>query len=234
MYILTRPLEKASRSEAVFHAAGLALCNIACVSLAPVKNSLGQLINALKQPVDTTIVTSTAVADVLAGSSIELTNDVWAIGSSTAQSLAPYCDNVKVASLATSEGLLADPYFSHVNGKRILLLKGIGGRTLLSETLQSRGAFVDSVDLYQRVELHPPVVSSDINWQQVKGIIATSLTMAEALFAHYPSDTLISIPWLTVSHRIALQLQQLGVKSVHECAGATDSALIQWVQQHWE
>ncbi len=49
-----------------------------------------------------------------------------------------------------SEGLLALPALTAVAGKRVLILRGEGGRTVLGDTLRARGAAVDYVDCYRR------------------------------------------------------------------------------------
>ena len=50
----------------------------------------------------------------------------------------------------TSEELLKLPDFAKVNGEKILVLKGKGGREMIVETLTRRGAKVDTVELYLR------------------------------------------------------------------------------------
>ncbi|MGD8811787.1 MAG: uroporphyrinogen-III synthase [Thioalkalispiraceae bacterium] len=49
-----------------------------------------------------------------------------------------------------SEGLLAHPALQNVNGLSVLIVRGEGGRPLLGETLQQRGAQVDYLAAYQR------------------------------------------------------------------------------------
>ena len=51
---------------------------------------------------------------------------------------------------ADSEALLALPEFAAVAGKRIVIFRGEGGRTLLGETLGARGALVEHAACYRR------------------------------------------------------------------------------------
>ncbi|WP_020409966.1 uroporphyrinogen-III synthase [Hahella ganghwensis] len=50
----------------------------------------------------------------------------------------------------TSEDMLRHPELQFPDGKKILLVKGEGGRDTLSQELSERGAHVDKLDLYRR------------------------------------------------------------------------------------
>ncbi|MBF6058970.1 MULTISPECIES: uroporphyrinogen-III synthase [Thiomicrorhabdus] len=63
-----------------------------------------------------------------------------------------------------SETLLADVSMQELKGQRILLLKGLGGRRKLAETLTDRGAQVIELDLYKRCQA--PLCSA--SWQEFK------------------------------------------------------------------
>ena len=49
-----------------------------------------------------------------------------------------------------SEGLLELPELADVRGKRVLILRGDGGREHLGDTLRARGAHVEGVSCYRR------------------------------------------------------------------------------------
>jgi uroporphyrinogen-III synthase len=49
-----------------------------------------------------------------------------------------------------SEALLALPQFLTVNGKKVVIFRGDGGRELLADTLRERGAEVDCITCYRR------------------------------------------------------------------------------------
>ena len=52
----------------------------------------------------------------------------------------------------TSEALLALPALRDMSGRRVLILRGDGGREQLRETLTARGAQVDYLEVYQRAQ----------------------------------------------------------------------------------
>ncbi len=69
----------------------------------------------------------------------------------------------EMPAIANSEELLNLPSLQHPS--QLLLVKGIGGRTLLAETLAARGSTLMTLDVYQR-DL-PPVSQSILTqlWQ---------------------------------------------------------------------
>ena len=50
-----------------------------------------------------------------------------------------------------SESLLTVPEIINVAGKKILIVRGVGGRDVLAETLKTRGAHVSFAECYQRI-----------------------------------------------------------------------------------
>ncbi len=79
-----------------------------------------------------------------------------------------------------SESLLALPEMQNVRGQRILIFRGVGGRELLAEQLQARGAEVRFAECYRRV--NPQRDAGDLSrlWQN-KQLHALVVTSSEAL-----------------------------------------------------
>jgi len=113
-----------------------------------------------------------------------------------------------------SEGLLALPALQQVAGKRILILRGEGGRELLAKTLRQRGATVDYVELYRREPPTPDVAEQD--WLKKTDIITiTSSEALQNLVALTPDNDkpqLLAKPLLVVSERTASLAKELGFR----------------------
>ena len=121
---------------------------------------------------------------------------VAAVGRGTARALAEHGVAVHAvpATTADSEGLLALEPLASVAGQRILILKGEGGRTLLREELERRGATVVTGDLYRRVPAVPDASSlAALERACAAGRVVVAATSAESLaavLAAVPDDRL--------------------------------------------
>jgi len=136
-----------------------------------------------------------------------------------------------------SEALLQLEPLQHVNGKRVLIFRGVGGRELLAETLRGRGARVDYAEVYRRSAPPPP---DNGDWLDKTDII--TLTSGEAvrnLVAMTPQSAqpqLFAKPLVVVSERCATLARQLGFQQpilVTPLAGdqAIVDTLREWTRQ---
>ncbi len=73
-----------------------------------------------------------------------------AVGAGTARALEAFDIDAEYPELASSEGLLAMPTLSDVQGQRILIVRGVGGRETLRLALEQRQAQVHYLEVYQR------------------------------------------------------------------------------------
>ncbi|MEX2326735.1 MAG: uroporphyrinogen-III synthase [Pseudomonadales bacterium] len=79
----------------------------------------------------------------------------YAVGQATARELGNWDLQPVLPDEATSEGLLALPALTDVAGQRVLIVRGVGGRPTLVDTLTERGALVDYLEVYERRSMVP-------------------------------------------------------------------------------
>ena len=132
-----------------------------------------------------------------------------------------------------SEGLLAMPQLASVQGKRILIFRGRGGRPLLGDSLRLRGACVDYAEVYRRVR---PRVDPDPllqRWASEVDLVTTTsgeiLENLLALLGPGGSAQLRDTPLLVISKRMQAQARQLGCRQVILGQGADDGSILRAV-----
>lgn len=116
-----------------------------------------------------------------------------------------------------SESLLTLPEMTNVAGKKIMLVRGVGGRDVLAETLKERGAQVTFAECYQRTN---PQTNCDLLAQlyrekKLHGIVVTSSeAMRHLLDLAGDADWLRDVTLFLNHARIAESPIQLGLKVV--------------------
>lgn len=129
-----------------------------------------------------------------------------------------------------SEALLALPALTQVDGKRVLIVRGEGGRPLLGETLRERGAEVAFAEVYRR-SLPDVDVSAEVStWRERLGFVtATSDEVLHNLLQLIGSANqawLLSTPLVVISDRGGATAMQLGFRRVAVAAETSDEGLI--------
>ena len=140
-----------------------------------------------------------------------------------------------------SEQLLASPEFGHVQGRRILIVRGEAGRELLGETLLARGAKVESVEVYTRRCARPvpgAVAAVESEWSRgaIDVVTATSVELLRCLYEILtPSgrELLARATLVVGSRRIAAEARQIGAEGTLLIAPRPDDAgivdaLLEW------
>ena len=132
-----------------------------------------------------------------------------------------------------SEGLLDLPALSDLQGKHILILRGVGGRELLCDTLTKRGAVVDYYQPYQRVaiELSGPDLIREWQRKDINGAIISSIELLERLIAVVPVTAQTWLKSITVyapSLRITEQAKHWGWSDVKILPGMSDEQIIDY------
>lgn len=142
---------------------------------------------------------------------------IAAVGTRTTESLVAAGHSVDIApeAASSSEALLHHPLLVNPP-KHILIVRGVGGRTLLQEELTARGSQVDIVEVYRRTPHQPdPQQLQHIQAQLADGLIdLITLTSVEVVQAvHGLFGSLIAqrnIGLLAGSTRIAQAAHRLG------------------------
>ena len=117
---------------------------------------------------------------------------------------------------ADSEALLnlEEMQSNKILDKRILIIRGVGGRELLAENLKKRGAIVDCVEIYERKL--PAYGESETNraWYDKKpdAVVVTSNEVINNLIVLLKNDTekLFTTPLVTISERVAEYARKKG------------------------
>lgn len=156
-----------------------------------------------------------------------------AVGAATAQALrdAGAAGVLSPEQDYSSEGLLALAAFRQCSGQRILLVKGQGGRTLLGQTLQQRGATVSEALVYRRRPAAPPASRIETAIRRCDSVIATSGEILQSLFDLTPAPLrprLLAMQLVVPSERVVQMALLQGFYHVH-CVPSPldDAALVQ-------
>ena len=160
--------------------------------------------------------------------SIPLDLPIAAVGDATARRLDD-CGlpaTLQPAERLDSEGLLALPELQDMQGKRVLIVRGEGGRPTLGDTLRARGATLDYVEVYRRQR---PQRNLCANWDRMVDVVTvTSADILDNLLAMLePCRTeLLQTPLVVVSVRLAEQARALGFRQVLAAGSALDADVL--------
>lgn len=130
-----------------------------------------------------------------------------------------------------SEALLALPQLQGVTGKRVVIVRGVGGRALLADTLTARGAEVHFLECYRRVRPQVDAAPLLARWQ-AGGIDAVTVTSAEtlrnlaALLGEAGAPLLAATPLFAPHEKIAEAARRFGIARVIATPGG-DAGLME-------
>lgn len=156
-----------------------------------------------------------------------------AVGRHTAEALIHSCGRIDIQAPApyNSETLLAAPEMQAINGKRIVIFRGVGGREHLAETLRQRGAQVVYAEVYRRVK---PDLKPDDVLQRMRNIDIVIVSSQDGLhnlmeIAEMAKrrEWLLNRQLLVISPRVAKMAASLGFKhTALTAAEASDEAMV--------
>ena len=123
------------------------------------------------------------------------------------------------------------PALNEVQGKRVLILRGDGGREFLAEQLRARGALVDYCECYRRHWLPLDGETLCTQWRTagVDSVIISSGEILRRLLELVPATEgswLHQLLFIVPSHRVATLVEEAGLPAPRIAQGATHAAMV--------
>jgi uroporphyrinogen-III synthase len=156
----------------------------------------------------------------------------YAIGSASAAQLSGHGVDVLVpVGAMNSEGLLARPELKSLSGQRVLIMKGVGGRTLLADELTRREGRVDTLATYRRCcpALTSGALAAQLEQNEISIVSISSgeglhnmVSLLGAKAPHYQARMRLVVP----GARVAAEAQAAGFARVIAADNATDAAML--------
>ncbi len=244
--VITRPMHQGETLKARLESKGARVLHFPTIEILPAARSaeLDTCLGKLGSYHYAIFISPNAVeyaAEFLDFSALPPKLRVAAIGPGTARALAAHGRKPDMLPRdgANSESLLKLKALSAVDRKRILIFRGQGGRELLAETLEERGADVDYAEVYRRTV--PRLDHSELtHWFRQAGVDVIAITSREALLN---LDRMLSpalTPYLRAaqllvsSPRIIRLAAALGIRRRPVIAAdAGDATLVRALVQWW-
>lgn len=239
--LVTRPGSQAGSLSEALEAQGFLVRQVPVMEIVPLQDStrIEHCFAALDQFAGIIVVSVNAAEQSLAWFSRyhpPLAVMFFAVGQSTAGYLQERLFGGKAreviypASQMDSEGLLALPALqpSQVAGKRFLILRGMGGRELIADTLRSRGAEVTACELYRRIcppngkQLQEGIADADIIVVNSVESLENLLALAGPTFDAGQCTKRLVVP----GERVGAAARKTGFRHIICSANATDTAVI--------
>lgn len=240
--LVTRPVQQADNlCELIINQGGEPiLFPTLLIKIAPSTSNRKDLLNAISNSNWVIFVSANAVQFAHANLADYLptkTARFAAIGKATARALTAVHWSVDLLPDGgfNSEALLASQNLQCVSGQKISIIKGLGGRNKLAQTLRLRGAKVDCLALYQRAK---PIVSKHTIKQifvdtRLDVIVLTSGEAAQNLVAivgEKNAQNLKSVPLVVISERIKKIASTLGFKQIIVAQEPDDIVIVQTIK----
>ncbi|MGL4249212.1 MAG: uroporphyrinogen-III synthase [Aeromonas sp.] len=157
--------------------------------------------------------------------------EYFTVGQASAEAFAAVGITASCPDDPRSEGLLTLPALQRVAGKRVVILRGNGGRDLIADTLASRGALVHYCATYERSYPELDGEALTHHWQQagLDSLLITSGELLQRLLELVPAS---QRPWLldrllvVPSPRLAEMASAVGFIHITVAQGASNQALM--------
>jgi uroporphyrinogen III methyltransferase / synthase len=114
---------------------------------------------------------------------------------------------------ADSEALLALPELHEVAGKRVLIVRGEGGRELLADTLAARGARTEYLECYRRMLPHADMAPLIAAWDrgEIDALTVSSTASLDNLITLLGVPRLAAKPLFVNHARVAERAREVGI-----------------------
>ena len=234
--LVTRPAHQAAPLLGMLEAAGAIAHSLPLLAIAPPQDPAAARA-ALRAHGDADLwlfTSANAVEGAMALHPENWPRRLLALGQGSARALARYGHVAMAPEGGRSEDLLQWPELKAVQGQRILIVTGEGGRRLLVDTLTARGARVAQACCYrrERVTHAPAEVAQALADSEV--LVLTSGEALEALLALAPVETLTARTLLLPSPRVAAAARAAGFGGpILLPAAVSDAALVSRLEQ-WQ
>lgn len=158
--------------------------------------------------------------------------DWYAVGGATAALLQSRGINAQAPDLSMdSEGLLMVPSLQEVDGRRILIVKGAGGRNTIAQELSSRGAQVDEFICYERhlPTLQKGELANKLVQHKVAVVMLSSgegFTNFQLLLSPAETSNFSHLCLIVPSQRVAEMALNAGYETVITAQNASDAAML--------
>lgn len=233
--LVTRPLDQAEALCRLVEAAGGKAIRFPTITIEPIGNreSVRELLRRDWELI--LFVSRNAVEQALPlfpHRRLPAQPQLGAIGAATARALtaAGRAPDLVPPDRFDSESLLALPVLADLTGRRVLIVRGIGGRGLLGDTLVARGARLAYAEVYRRALPVADAAPLLARWRQdVQLVTATSgevLGNLLTLIGQNRWSLLFETPLVVVSKRTEKMATELGFTHVERADGASDTALL--------
>lgn len=243
--LLTRPEEDCAALAQSLLDAGIASSCLPLLAIEPValNDDQRRLLTSLHLYQAIIVVSKPAarlLLERLAEAGLQLPEQGWfTVGEATAQVLRDSGAQVSCPTQGDdSEALLALPALREaiaVSAPQVLIVRGEGGRELLSERLGEQGASVDYLELYRRClpEYPAGALLRRIEAERLNGLMVSSGQGLEHLRQMAGADwaKVARLPLFVPSPRVAEQARAAGAQQVVDCRGASAAALLAAVQR---
>lgn len=239
---VTRPPEQATKLTAAITAEGGQVISFPLLDIKGLEN-LGDFhaaVTPLSQFDWAVFISSNAVQNgmpLLQQAGIPPQLKFAAIGPTTAASLQGFGigEVLTPSERFDSEALLALQALQQMQGQRVLIVRGVGGREVLADTLKQRGAEVVFGECYRRVnpQSDAHVLAQAYDQGKLQGIIVTSSEALRFLLDLAQGAAWLQASPLFVNHaRIAEQAKAAGL-TVYSSGVSGDAAMLDLLKSHF-